>query len=89
MEITYHEFVIKRDIPALDTEIKRRIRQTIEQKLSSNPLLYGVPLRATLHQLWKLRVGDYRVIFRIKNKEVLVFVIAHRSVAYKIAEKRI
>jgi mRNA interferase RelE/StbE len=37
----------------------------------------------------KLRVGDYRVIFRIEGTVVLVLAILHRSVIYQRARTRL
>ncbi len=88
MIITYHRLVTARDIPSLDSSVKIRIKRAIEEKLASNPLLYGSPLHATLSGLWKLRVGDWRVIYTIERKEVFVVLIAHRKEAYKLITKR-
>jgi mRNA-degrading endonuclease RelE of RelBE toxin-antitoxin system len=40
-------------------------------------------LRAELKSLWSLRVGDYRVVYRIEGKKVKVIQIAHRRDAYQ------
>ena len=41
----------------------------------------------TLKGYWKLRVGDYRVVFRVVEKEVWVFGIINRKDVYdRIAE---
>ncbi len=87
--IRYQIGVVTNDIPKLGTSEKRLIQKAIDNKLIEHPEVYGVSLRRALKAYRKLRVGDYRVIFRMTQKEVLIFVIAHRSVAYKIAEKRL
>jgi len=81
--LQYHDEVIKDDIPALNGAWKKRIKAMIEQKLTINPTLYGKSLRKDLHGFFKLRVGDYRVIYQIKNTEVFIFVIQHRREVYK------
>lgn len=88
-EIFYHDAVIHEDIPRLSKIAKVRIKRAVEQKLTTRPEVYGKPLRKSLKGFRKLRVGDYRVIFRIENVRVKIFVIQHRSVIYKAAEKRI
>lgn len=88
-EIQYHESVINKDIPRLSASIKLRLKSAIEQKLMIHPETYGKPLRRSLKGYRKLRVGDYRVIFRIENQIVKVFLIQHRSVVYKRALNRI
>ena len=87
--IKYHEKVVTDDIQKLSTIDQRRIKSVIEQKLSNEPEVFGVPLRKSLKGYRKLRVGDYRVIFRIENTTVKIFVIGHRSIVYKNSEKRL
>ena len=93
MEIKYsihfHPTVIREDIPKLDSVWKENIQKSIRAKLITHPELYGLPLRQSLKGLRKLRVGDYRVIYKIKEKKVLIVIIEHRSVVYKIMGKRI
>lgn len=88
-QILYAEKVVKEDIPKLSNAYKARIKKDIESKLTTEPDLYGKPLRKSLRNYFKLRVGDYRIVFRIENKKVKIFLIAHRSVVYEIASKRI
>jgi mRNA interferase RelE/StbE len=88
LEINYHKLVVSHDIPSLDSAVKLRIRRAIENKLGSNPLLYGMPLQGTLKKLWKLRVGDWRVIYTIERGGVFIIMIAHRKEVYKLINKR-
>ena len=88
MEIIYHPLVTKVDIPKLDKPVKERVRVSIENKLGTNPVLYGVPLRGTLRPLRKIRVGNYRVVFLIESNKVFIVAIAHRKNLYALAEKR-
>jgi mRNA interferase RelE/StbE len=87
--VVYHPLVVKRDIPRLDKSISLRIQSAIEIKLMTRPEIYGIPLRATLKKLWKLRVGDWRIVYEIKNKTVNVLVIAHRGEVYDMANERL
>ncbi|OGZ96097.1 MAG: addiction module antitoxin RelB [Candidatus Sungbacteria bacterium RIFCSPLOWO2_02_FULL_51_17] len=87
-EIIYHYRVVEEDIPKLSSAWKKRIRHAIEEKLTTRPEAYGKPLRRSLKGYRKLRVGDYRVIFRIEGNTVKIFVIQHRSVVYENAERR-
>ena len=88
-EIKYHELVIKQDIPELSSVMKNRIKNAIENKLMHNPLDFSKPLRRSLKNYRKLRIGDYRVIFQIDKNIIKIFIIQHRSVIYKHATKRI
>jgi mRNA interferase RelE/StbE len=73
------------EITALDGAVKKLIKKAIEDKLMVDPLKFGSPLRRNLAGLFKLRVGNYRIIYQIKNNEVIVLIVAigHRSRVYK------
>ena len=79
---------MKKDLPKLDRYWREEIKTAIETKLTTSPELYGKPLRRSLRNYRKLRVGDYRVVFRIEDLQVKIFVIGHRSEVYSIANKR-
>jgi mRNA interferase RelE/StbE len=87
--ITYHELVVRIDIPRLGKAERDRVRRAIEQKIAINPVLYGIPLRGTLKQYWKVRVGNWRIVYSIFELEVRILVIAHRKDVYGKADKRI
>jgi len=88
-DVEYHDEVVTKDLPKIGAPWKLIIKLAIESKLTTQPDLYGKPLRRSLKNYQKLRVGDYRVIFRIENNTVKIFVIQHRSVVYANASKRI
>ncbi|GAB4228385.1 MAG: hypothetical protein OHK0028_01880 [Deltaproteobacteria bacterium] len=81
--ILYHPDVKTIDIPRIDTRMRERIRKAIETRLMTAPQEYGTPLRKTLAGYWKLRVGDYRVVFRIGKTTVHVLGIRHRKSVYE------
>ena len=81
-EIKYHSAVSK-DIKKINSPDKIRIKKAIENKLVQNPEKYAEHLRGELKNYWKLRVGDYRVVFKVGSKELLVLAIAHRKEIYK------
>ncbi len=88
-EIRYLPVVVRNDISSLDVGTRARIRSAIEQKLTTKPEIFGIPLRQSLKGHRKLRVGDYRVVFRIEKNIVIVLAILHRSVVYEYAEGRV
>ena len=88
-EIFYVNKVLKDDIPKISGSYKERIKQAIETRLMTEPDLYGKPLRRSLKGYLKLRVGEYRIVFRIENAKVKIFAIAHRKVVYEIVHGRI
>lgn len=79
--ITYKKSVI-RDISRLDKKEARRIIDKIEKDLSEQAESYPV-LKGEFAGLRKMRVGDYRVVFTIIDKNVLVLRIGHRREIYK------
>jgi mRNA interferase RelE/StbE len=82
--IEYAESAVK-EILALDGSIRKIIKRSIEDKLAIDPLKFGLPLRRNLSSLFKLRVGNYRIIYQVKKNEVIVLVVAvgHRKQVYK------
>ncbi len=78
-ELKYHPDVRAIDIPLINSKLRRRIKKAIETRLTTAPHQYGEPLRKTLKGYWKLRVGDYRVVFKIVESEVWVLGIIHRK----------
>lgn len=87
-EIVYSRVVVEEDIPRLAPLWRAKIQAAIEEKLFEFPDVYGKPLRRSLKGYRKLRVGDYRVVFRIAGAKVLILAILHRSVVYREMEKR-
>lgn len=86
--LKYHADVKAIDLPKIDSKFKARIRRAIETRLVIAPHQYGEPLRKTLHGYWKLRVGDYRVVFKIAGNEVWILGIIHRKDVYEKIGKR-
>lgn len=81
-EILYHPHIATKDLPRISIDLRQRIKRSIEEKLMTAPQEFGAPLRRTLKGYWKLRVGDYRVIYKIEGKSVIVFRIGHRREIY-------
>jgi len=86
--VSYHSDVVRFDIKKLPNSIKGRVKSAIENKLMVEPELFGLPLRKSLKGYRKLRVGDYRIVFKIVGKIVKVILIQHRRDVYKNAHKR-
>lgn len=87
-EITYHKKIAD-DISIISTSHRLALKKAIEEKLTNAPEFFGKPLRFSLAGLRSLRVGDYRIIFQLKKKEIFVILIARRSVVYTLVNKRI
>jgi len=87
--LVYHPDVKSKDIPTLNRDISKRIQRAIESRLTVEPQRFGEPLRRTLKGYWKLRVGDYRVVFKIVKNEVWIFGIMNRRDVYQRIDKRL
>jgi len=73
----------KRNIEKLDPSIRKIIKKAIES-LAINPAK-GKPLTYELAGLHSLRTSDYRIIYRMRKKQLIIIVIAvgHRKEIYK------
>ena len=68
VRVRYHPDVQTTDIPRLGTTMQERIKRPVETRLMVEPHKYGLPLRRNLNDYWKLRVGDYRVVFTVEGE---------------------
>ncbi len=69
------ELVLEEDFKRIDQKAQKRIVRAIREKLAVAPKEFGKPLKGDLKGLWRLRVGQYRVVYEIKEKVVVVYVI--------------
>ena len=72
---------VGRDLKHIDSKNRDRLLAEIRTLLSESPRL-GEPLHGEFSGLYKLRNGDYRVIYTLTDEDVLVVRIRHRSKAY-------
>lgn len=77
------------DLSRIPRTMQLRVRAAIETKLVDRPEVFGKPLRHSLIGFRSIRVGEYRVVYLIRNQTVLVVVIAHRKHVYELADKRV
>ena len=74
------EKVLKQLLP----EVQKRIAKSLLQ-LKSNPRPNGVKKLAGPLSLYRVRVGDYRIVYELIDREIRVVVIAigHRKEVYR------
>ncbi len=82
-KISYANLIDKKAVKKIGREERIGIQKAIEEKLRTRPEVFGKPLTRSLVGCRSLRVGDYRVIFRIEKDTIQILHIGHRSVAYK------
>jgi addiction module RelE/StbE family toxin len=83
--IEYLNKVIKEDISILPKKIKNVIKNAIEIRLVKDPIGFGKPLQFSLKGHRRLRVGNYRIVYRIENdcNKILIVAIKHRKNVYE------
>ncbi|MBI2034038.1 MAG: type II toxin-antitoxin system RelE/ParE family toxin [Candidatus Liptonbacteria bacterium] len=74
----------EKDLNALDRSVGARIVERL-LLLKNNPRPTGSKKLAGSRTACRLRVGDFRIIYEVndKNKEVKIYRIKHRSKAYQ------
>ena len=78
----------KKDMGKLDKAVAKRISAFMRERVAplQNPRDLGAALQGTrLGELWKYRVGDYRIIARIEDGalRVLVVKVGNRREVYR------
>jgi len=89
LPLLYHPAVKTEDLPAIPSNIKKRIKRAIEERLMTEPLKFGEPLRRSLKGYRKLRVGNYRIIYKITRDSIIVLKIGHRKEVYSQVDTRL
>jgi mRNA interferase RelE/StbE len=74
-KIKIHRLVLEEDFKSIGRSEQEIILKNIRKKLSVDPEGYGKALLGELRGYWRLRVGDYRVIYKIQRDIIQVLVI--------------
>ncbi|NWF87313.1 type II toxin-antitoxin system RelE/ParE family toxin [Candidatus Bathyarchaeota archaeon] len=69
-----------KEIKALDREVQVRILREINM-LKTNPYV-GKPLCGEWKGIYSLRIGDYPVLYQIRENVVFLLVVGHRKHVY-------
>jgi mRNA interferase RelE/StbE len=75
---------VTKDLKKIDKAWQKKILKKIKTTLIDNPKS-GKKLIGNLSSYYRIRVGDYRVIYEVKDDEIIVLVvkIKHRKDIYK------
>ncbi len=73
-----------RQFRGLERSLQIRLGRRIDS-LGENPRPQGIKKLSGEEDMYRLRVGDYRIIFQIREKSLLVLIvrIGHRSDVYR------
>ena len=66
---------VEEDLKKLDKTTARKILNRIETYLACDPKELGKPLKGEFQGYWRYRWGDYRVIYKISEREILIIVL--------------
>ena len=64
----------RRQMKKLSAAIQKRITGRL-RKLAVNPRPSGMKKLSDEHDLYRVRVGDYRIIYTIRDEELIVLVV--------------
>ena len=85
-KIEYAESVQK-DVRKMDAQQRKRIREFLENKVANleDPRMLGKALTGSFSGLWRYRIGSYRIITHIEDRDVRILVVkmAHRKEVYR------
>lgn len=85
-KIEYAESVQK-DIRKIDAQQRKRIREFLEDKVANleDPRMLGKALTGSFSGLWRYRIGSYRIVTHIEDRDVRILVVkmAHRKEVYR------
>jgi mRNA interferase RelE/StbE len=70
-----------RDLKGIDKTVARRVAEKIE--LLKDDLAGDVKRLTASTPEFRLRIGDYRVLFEIEGARVIIYRVRHRKEAYK------
>lgn len=72
-----------KQIRKLDRSVKDRIEKAL-QRLSGHPEL-GKRLTGLLSDRWSYRVGDWRILYKVRQAELLILIltVGHRREVYE------
>ena len=87
--VLWHPDVVTKDLSRVDQHLRARMLRAVEQRLSTEPAQYGKPLSGSLQTYRRLRVGDFRIVFRVHGSEVWVFAVIHRKDVYHAVLRRL
>ena len=82
VKIQWAEEAIK-DLEKLDKVIARRVLKKIIWFSNNFEQLVPEPLSSEFKETYKLRVGDWRVVYTVEGKTVIIQLIGHRREIYK------
>ena len=66
---------VEEDLKKLDKTTVKKILTRIETYLAQDPKGLGKSLKGEFQGYWRYRWGDYRVIYKMSEREILILVL--------------
>lgn len=81
------EFLVTDDFKKSLDELDKSVQERVKEKLNflsqqENPLIFAKKLKGHKN-IFRFRAGDFRIIFQISNKKIVLLFIKHRKEVYK------
>ena len=73
-----------KQLAKIDRIMAKKIKDKVKNYLAKDPINRGEPLTHEYHGLYRYRFSDYRVVYEVKEKELVIFVVkvGHRKEVY-------
>ena len=78
---------VEKDLRKIGPQAARRILDYLRNRVAvlDDPRQLGQPLKGQFAELWRYRIGDYRVVCELRDEVLVVLVlrIGHRKAVYR------
>jgi mRNA interferase RelE/StbE len=81
--LKYGNLISKQNLRKIDSSILKEIKRQIEKKLTHRPEAFGKPLQDSLVGYRRLRIGSFRVIYKIEDTVVKIVFIGKKPRVYE------
>ena len=81
--IIHDQRTLRKDIEKIPPANRIQIQRAITERLMVDPIGLGKPLTGDFKGLYRLRIGDWRVIYKVEGYDVIIRTIKNRRDAYK------
>lgn len=73
-----------KDIKKLPPQVRKRLKLKLEWFASqSDPISFAQPLTKPVDAQYRFRVGNYRILFDVDNKNIVILHVQHRRDIYR------
>ena len=71
------------DLGKLDKPIRKRILKRVSWFAAHFEEIIPEPLSGEFANMYKFRVGDWRIVYTLQNERILILAVGHRREIYK------